>query len=67
MSWIDNLVAKMAQEEINKAKLESEKMVNKVCSHCGCEMDACEELWEKQRKCCPDCKCTKRRKQNDKT
>lgn len=54
MSWIDNLVNRMAEEEIKKAKNE-----NRKCKDCGCEMAVCAEGWKDQRKCCPDCKCTK--------
>lgn len=59
MSWIDNLVTEMAQEEIDKAKRESKREENKHCKDCGYKMNDCAKLWKDQRKCCPDCKCVK--------
>lgn len=29
------------------------------CKQCNCDMKKCISLWKDQRKCCPDCKCSR--------
>lgn len=47
--------ARNIAENVKKIGLASKR----VCKDCGCKMDKCAAGWKDQRKCCPDCKCTK--------
>ncbi|WP_086348767.1 hypothetical protein [Candidatus Enterococcus clewellii] len=57
---VDNAYAELTEfEQYELLAAFAEWGSKKFCKDCGCEMAVCADGWKDQRKCCPDCKCTK--------